>query len=370
MGRSRIAGALLATATIALPVVLGEIACRLAGYRGVEMYRPDGELGWTLEPRQRTVTRVGHLPVVVNEDGFRDDALERPKSRTTVRIFALGSSTTFGWGVGQHEMYHEVVEQMLNDSARALGRSTRFEIVTAGVIGYNLWQTAHYMRRIVQRYQPDGFIVAYTFNDGWNRFGTLRSRQRKQVLAGVRRKNVLRASALFNCLVDLRARRLWERMGGGSIGDESAVAQTADTGATPVQLAAYRATLDSMMALARTAKLSLAFTVLAARGQRRAWPRQAAMAAAAAGHVSVLDLVPLLGAADADSLYLPNDAVHPSRLGHAMIARLVYAQLCAAAMAAGAGELAAVYRAGCGHAGLARREGRVGAGRAGAVIDK
>src|SRR5881397_3892780 len=119
MARSRIASALLATASIALPVVLGEIACRLAGYRGVEMYRPDGELGWTLEPLQRTVTRVGHLPVLVNEDGFRDDALERPKARTTVRIFALGSSTTFGWGVRQHEMFHKVVERILNDSPGA-----------------------------------------------------------------------------------------------------------------------------------------------------------------------------------------------------------------------------------------------------------
>ncbi len=362
MARSWRASALLATASIGLPVVLGEIACRLAGYRGLEMYRPDSELGWTLEPLQRTVTRVGHLPVRVNEDGFRDDALERPKSATTVRIFAMGSSTTFGWGVRQHEMYHEVVEQMLNDSARALGRRTRFEIVTAGVIGYNLWQTVHYMRRIVQRYQPDGFLVAYTFNDGWNRFGALTAQQHGRVLAGVRRKNVLRASALFNCLADLRARRLWERAGGGSIGDESAIAQTADTGAAPAQLAAYRATLDSMMALARTAKLSLAFTVLAARGQRRAWPRQAAMAAAAAGRAPVLDLVPLFGAADADSLYLPHDPVHPSRLGHAMIAQLLYAQLCAAAVAAGAGEPAAVYRAGCGMPARAARGG-AGGGR-------
>jgi hypothetical protein len=122
-------------------------------------------------------------------------------------------------------------------------------IALAVVLGEIACRLAGY-RRIVQRYQPDGFIVAYTFNDGWNRFGTLTSQQRERVLAGVRRKNVLRASALFNCLVDLRARRLWERIGGGSIGDESAVAQTADTGATPAQLAAYRATLDSMMALA------------------------------------------------------------------------------------------------------------------------
>jgi len=106
-----------------------------------------------------------------------------------------------------------------------------------------------------------------------------------------------------------------------------------------------------MLALARTAKLSLAFTVLAARGQRCAWPRQAAMAqAAAAARVPVVDFVPLFGAAKADALYLANDSVHPSRLGHAVIARHLYTHLCAAAAAAAPGEPATAYRAGCGSA--------------------
>ncbi len=342
--RCGMASALLAVGSIALPVLVGEIACRLAGYRGVEVYRPDDELGWVLEPRQTTVTRAGHLPVRVNEDGFRDDPLEQPKSAGTVRIFALGASTTFGWGVEQHEIYHQVLEQMLNDRARAAGATTRFEIVNAGVIGYNLWQAAHSMRRMGQHYLPDGFLVAYTFNDAWNRFGTLDAQQRDRVLAGVRRKNVLRASALFNWLVEVRARRF---------GDEAAIAQTGDGSTTTAELAPYRATLDSMVALARTAKLSLAFTVLAARGQGRAWPRQAAMAQAAdAGQVPVLDLVPVFGAAGADSLYLARDAVHPSRLGHVVIARLLYSQLCTAAAAAAPGEPATVYRAGCGAAPL------------------
>jgi len=346
------ASALLAVGSVVLPLFVGEIACRVAGYRGAELYRPDSELGWVLEPRQTTVTRAGHLPVEVNEDGFRGDPLERPKAAATVRIFALGASTTFGWGVRQPDSYHQVLERLLNDRARGgrggVGATTHFEIVNAGVIGYNLRQTAQYMRRIAHRYQPDGFLVAYTFNDAWNRFGTLNAEQRAQVLTGVRRKNVLRASALFNWLVDVWTRRLQERAGGAAVGDGPALAQTGDGAASPAELAAYRATLDSMLAFARAARLSLAFTVLAARGQRRAWPRQAAMAqAAAAGHVPVIDILSVFGAGDADSLYLPNDAVHPSRLGHEVIGRLMYAGLCAAAAAAAPGEPAAVYRAGC-----------------------
>lgn len=336
---------LLVTGPVAVVVFAAEAACRLAGYTGLEMYRADPELGWVLAPRQVTVTRAGHLPVLINDHGFRDDPLGMPKPPATVRIFALGASTTFGWGVRQQEVYHQVIERMLGDSARAAGLATRFEIVNAGVIGYNLWQAARSMRRIVERYQPDGFLVAYTFNDGWNAMGTLDAREQRRVLAGVRRKNALRRSALYNWLVEVRARRL----AGPSA--PAASAQTGDSSATPAELARFIATTDSMLTFARSARLALAFTILSGRDQAHPWPRQAAMARAAADRqVIALDLVPVFGVAGADSLFLLRDAVHPSAIGHEVIARLMYRELCAAARAALSGEPAAVYRAGCGRA--------------------
>jgi lysophospholipase L1-like esterase len=348
--RSAVGGILLAFGSTVLILLLAEAGCRLAGYRGLEMYRPDQELGWVLEPDQHTITRAGHLPVRINRDGFRDVPLERPKSRRTIRIFALGGSSTFGWGVAEHQAYHQVLERMLNDSARAARVPQRFEIVNAGVIGYNLWQAAHAMRRMAQRYQPDGFLVAYTFNDAWNPVGTLDPEQRQALLKGVRRKNFLRSSALFNWLIDLRARRLSERAGDG-LDDQLATVQTADTAGSPAELAFYRAILDSMVAFADSARLSLSFTVLAARGQERRWPRQAAMAdAAAAAGIPALDLIPVFGAASPDSVYLPQDGVHPTAQGHAIIARLTYQTLCAAAAAAPPADPQGIYRAGCGTA--------------------
>lgn len=347
--RSVFVSGLLVLGSIAFALLLGEGACRLAGYGRLEMYRPDRELGWILEPGQRTITRVGHLPVRINDEGFRDDPVDRPKPVAVVRIFALGGSSTFGWGVRDRDVYHQLLERMLNDSARAAGARTRFEIVNGGVIGYNLWQVAHSMRRIAQEYQPDGFLVAYTFNDAWNPVGHLNEQELDRVLTGVRRKNLLRSSALFNWLIELRARRLAERAGSGRVDDELASAQTGDTSATPAELAAYRAILDSIAALAKRAHLSLAFTVLAAKGQRHPWPRQVAMFdAASAAHVPQVDLIPVFGAADADSLYLPADAVHPSPRGHEMIARRMYASLCVAAMAAPPGDPVSIYRPGCG----------------------
>jgi lysophospholipase L1-like esterase len=347
--RSVITSILLVVGSIAVALALGEAGARLAGYRGLELYQPDRQVGWVLQPNQTTVTRVGHRPVQINGDGFRDDPLERQKPPNTVRIFALGGSTTFGWGVSEEETYHQVLEHMLNDNARVAGDPTRFEIVNAGVIGYNSWQVARLMGRIVQRYQPDGFLVAYTFNDAWNPVGSLNPQERDRMLAGVRRKNLLRRSALFNWLVDLRARRLARRAEHGALGDELAVAQTGDSAATPAELAAYRATLDSMVALAQRSKLSLGFTVLAARGQQSPGARQATMfAAAARAHLPAVDLIETFGSANPDSTYLPNDAVHPSVYGHALIARQMYRSLCAAARAAPPHDPLLLYRPGCG----------------------
>jgi lysophospholipase L1-like esterase len=346
--RSVVASILLAVGSVVFVLLAGEAVCRIAGYRSLETYRPDSELGWVLEPGQQTVTRVGHLPVRINGDGYRDDPLEHPKPPGTIRIFALGGSTTFGWGVAQTDIYHQVLERMLNDSARAAGSRARFEIVNGGVIGYNLWQVAHAVARIAGQHQPDGFLLDYTFNDAWNNVGRMSEAQRSAMLAGVRRKNLMRRSALFNWLIDARARKMADQAGHGA-GEGLANAQTADTSTSVADLAAYQAILDSIVSLARRDRLSLSFTVLAARGQDRSWPRQATMLEVARdAHVPALDLLPIFKAAPPDSAYLPHDAVHPSALGHSMIARRVYTLLCTAAAAARAGDPARVYLPGCG----------------------
>ena len=345
--RSWIFGALLVGGAIASPFLAGELLCRLAGYRGLEQYLPDSTLGWVPVPGQTTVTRVGSLPVRVDADGFRGAPLDHPKAAGTIRIFALGASTTFGWGVRQEDTYEQVLQRMLDDTARARGSAVRYEVVNGGVIGFNLRQSLRYMRRIATRLQPDGFIVTYTFNDAWNRFGSAGAPALGRILSGVRIKNALRRSALYDWLVDFVARRRWAGAAARGAG-QAALVQTADGPATPADLADFEATLDSMLALGPGARLSLALVVPAARDQGAPWPRQAAMTSfAARARLPLLDLFPAFGARDADSLYLDGDAVHPSRRGHALIARLLYAELCRAALGAGPGSPDAVYRAGC-----------------------
>jgi lysophospholipase L1-like esterase len=252
----------------------------------------------------------------------------------------------------------QVLERMLNDTARAYGLKTRYEIVNAGVNAYNMRQAYYSERRIVQRYQPDGFLVAYTFNELWNYFGALTSKQLQGVLTGTRAKSLLRRSALWTWLVEVQARWLYTRMRRVAQG-QPATAFTGSDDTAAVRMAQFRATLDSIVKLARESHQALAFVVLVARGkegldgadggQGPQWPREVAMKEVAAeAHIPALDLLPVFGAGDAESLYVHDDPIHPSRSGHQLIARLLYAKLCAAAKASALGDPDAVYRAGCG----------------------
>jgi lysophospholipase L1-like esterase len=346
--RSWVVHGLFLAGSLAVPLLVGEGACRLAGYRSVEQYRPDSALGWVLAPGQTTVTRVNSFPVRIDAEGFRGAPLQSPKPAGTIRIFAMGASTEFGWGVREQDTWEKRLEGMLNDTARTAGAAVRYEAVDAGVIGFNLRQSARYMRRIAERWQPDAFIAAYTFNDGWNRFGSAGAPTPGRVRAGVRVKNLLRRSALYNWLVDLMARRRYAAAAARAPA-QVAVSQTGDGPATASELADFRATLDSMLTAARRAHAALTFLVRGARQQGAAWPRQAEMERFATNaHLPLLDLVATFGAPSGDSLFLPNDAVHPTAAGHALIARLLYVELCRAALAAAPGAPETAYLPGCG----------------------
>jgi phospholipase/lecithinase/hemolysin len=71
-------------------------------------------------------------------------------------------------------------------------------------------------------------------------------------------------------------------------------------------------------------------------------------AAAASARLPAVDLTESFRSANPDSTYLPNDAVHPSVYGHALIARLMYRNLCAAVRAAPPHAPVQVYHPGCG----------------------
>ncbi|MEO9225326.1 MAG: SGNH/GDSL hydrolase family protein [Gemmatimonadaceae bacterium] len=345
--RSWVQNTALTIGSITFVLLVGEIACRIGGFSGYEDYIADPVVGWTLKPNQNVKTKVGGFPVSVNSDGFRAAPLVRSKDSTRVRIFALGNSATFGWGVHQDSVYHQIVARMLNRTAAASGSRTHYEIINAGVNAYNTYQAYQLMQRIDTAYHPDGYIFAFAFNDVWNRFGRLPPRQRDAVLTGVRVKNVLRKSALYNWLIEARGRALYDRIRGRITGRE-ALAHGGTSPDSVRDLEDYERTLDSVTAFAHELHRSLSFVVLASKSRSPFWPYQQVMLQVGAGAaVPTANMISSFAAGPPDSLYLADDPVHPTEYGHRLVAEQLYAELCRHALKAQPGDPVAIYRAGC-----------------------
>jgi hypothetical protein len=119
---------------------------------------PDDRIVYQLRPGTRA-RYLGH-EVRINALGMRDDEVSARKPPGRFRILALGDSHLFGWALGQHDSFAQVLEQRLE--ALAPGR---FEVLNAGVPGYNTMMEARYFELHADALEPDLVLVHYVDND-------------------------------------------------------------------------------------------------------------------------------------------------------------------------------------------------------------
>jgi lysophospholipase L1-like esterase len=107
--------------------------------------------------------RSGPYRIDVNSLGFRGPEIAVPKPPETMRIFALGESSTFGWkGARSHE---EAWPGVLETKLRAAHPGRRIEVINAGVPGYtSIEQRINFMLRI-SHLQPDAILIYHGNND-------------------------------------------------------------------------------------------------------------------------------------------------------------------------------------------------------------
>ena len=149
-----------------LTMVAGELALRvyvhLRGwtpncYAGsLELFRPDPQLGYDLEPNFRLETGV--YDISTNSLGLRGPEVAPTKPEGTVRIALLGGSSAFGYLVSDGAEAARLLQERLRTEGHAV------EVLNAGVPGYNLFQTTPRFERLVMPLAPD-IVVLYL---GWN----------------------------------------------------------------------------------------------------------------------------------------------------------------------------------------------------------
>ncbi len=102
----------------------------------------------------------GRGKIITNSVGIRDSHQFERKD-DSYRILAIGDSITFGFGVDESETFPAALEQLLNEEFK--GR--KYEVINAGIPGYNINDMGALLPYLLERYRPDLIIWTLVPND-------------------------------------------------------------------------------------------------------------------------------------------------------------------------------------------------------------
>jgi lysophospholipase L1-like esterase len=125
------------------------------------LVRPDADARVVYTLRPNLMGQFLHRSISTNSLGIRGPERPLDKPDGTFRIFGLGDSHMFGWGVAQDEGFLPVLERMLNNDPGRL----RFEAWNFAVPGYNTVQEARILERWKDQVEPDLILISYVDND-------------------------------------------------------------------------------------------------------------------------------------------------------------------------------------------------------------
>jgi hypothetical protein len=118
----------------------------------------DDQLGY-VHPRSVSYY-LGKNFVSLNSHGLRDEDFPLAKPAGERRILVLGDSVAFGWGVSQGETFSDRMEPLLHQLT-----GKQWQVINAGVNGYNSSQESKWFRLHGIRFQPDIVVLLYVSND-------------------------------------------------------------------------------------------------------------------------------------------------------------------------------------------------------------
>jgi hypothetical protein len=99
------------------------------------------------------------IPVDINSHGLRSPETTYEKVPDTYRILNLGDSVVMGWGVREEATYGMRLESLLNEESNG---DLHFEVINAGVPGWNLENALAYLQAEGLKYEPDLILLGIT----------------------------------------------------------------------------------------------------------------------------------------------------------------------------------------------------------------
>lgn len=115
------------------------------------------------------------IAVHINSHGLRGFEATYAKPSGTFRILNLGDSVAMGWGVREEESYGRRLEKLLNEQA---ANNRRYEVISAGVPGWNQENELAYLQAEGLKYAPDLILLGLTTSNDIYGQSALSQRQR------------------------------------------------------------------------------------------------------------------------------------------------------------------------------------------------
>jgi hypothetical protein len=150
----------LVAASLAVALVLGEVALRLAGFSYPNFWVPDPVTGTALRPGMEGWQRdEGAAYVKVSSQGLRDREHSLVKPANTYRIAILGDSYAEAMQIDQDRAFWALLPKKLEACGFAGGK--RIETINFGVSGYGTANELLTLRSRAWRYSPDMVLLAF-----------------------------------------------------------------------------------------------------------------------------------------------------------------------------------------------------------------
>jgi lysophospholipase L1-like esterase len=122
-------------------------------------YQRHPELGFFHVPNQQGYLDDGLA--TINSIGLRGELPEMPRPADSFRIFAIGDSTTFGWGVNDGDTYVVKLERKLRDAYPQL----KPRVINGGVGAYDTNREVRLLRYFWDDLKPDLVLLGFLWND-------------------------------------------------------------------------------------------------------------------------------------------------------------------------------------------------------------
>jgi lysophospholipase L1-like esterase len=162
--RRPVATLILAFASTIVSLLSLELGARALGLRTGYFLAPTRTdclarsplLEWEFRPS--CTGRLVDAALHINGAGLRSPEIRDDGS---IRVLALGDSSTFGWNVDPEQAYPGALERLLNRRAG----ERRYQVINAGVAGYSSYQGLVYLRERGLALKPAIVLIGFGFNE-------------------------------------------------------------------------------------------------------------------------------------------------------------------------------------------------------------